>query len=379
MLTGTRRSVLSRAAGGAADELTLCATTTAASETVTIHRMTPLGQNITIYWGDGDSVVQAPGDLAAESHVYAAASTYQITVSPASAIQQIELRDAKLSGLQSSQLAASPINYFVAYSLGGAVASIIDSADMAAWTPTTWRLYSMPAGNYTINSADMTAWTPSDWRLYSMPAGNYTINSADIIAWRPGDWWLYSMPAGNYTINSADMTAWRPSVWYLYSMPVGNYTIDSADMAAWRPTYWYLTTVPAGSYTIDSADMAAWRPLYWYLFSIAGGGAAWTLTAADFAGWTGCLVLQIQNNALSSAQVNAILYGMYQATLARTVNGGMLKVGGTNAAPSGVYQPAAACPVDAATPGKEVAHELKNDGCDAIAEGKTWLVVDFTA
>jgi len=380
MLTGTRRGVLSRASG-AADELTLCATTTAAGQTVTIFRMTPVGQNITIYWGDGDSVVQAPGDLAAESHVYAAAGTYQITVSPASAIQQIDVRDAKLSGLQSSQLAASPISQFVASALGGAVANIINSADMAAWRPSDWRLYSMSAGNYTINSADMAAWRPSQWHLYSMPAGGtYTIDSADMVAWRPSYWWLYSMPAGGtYTIDSADMVAWRPTSWFLYSMSAGNYTIDSADMAAWRPSDWRLYSMPAGTYTIDSADMTAWRPTSWWLHSIAGGGAAWTLTAADFAGWTDCTNLQIQNNALLSTQVNAILYGMYQAALARTVNGGTLNVGGTNAAPSGVYQPAASCPVGAATPGKEVAHELKNDGCDAIADGKTWSTVDFTA
>jgi hypothetical protein len=176
------------------------------------------------------------------------------------------------------------------------------------------------------------------------------------------------------------MAEWRPSYWWLYSMPAGGtYTIDSADMAAWRPTQWYLYSMPAGDYTIDSADMVAWRPANWFLYSIAGGGAAWTLTAADFAGWTGCTYLQIQNNVLLSTQVDAVLYGMYQATLARTVNGGTLNVGGTNAAPSGVYQPATSCPVGAATPGKEVAHELKNDGCDAIAEGKTWSTVDFTA
>jgi hypothetical protein len=69
---------------------------------------------------------------------------------------------------------------------------------------------------------------------------------------------------------------------------------------------------------------------------------------------------------------------MYQATLARTVNGGTLNVGGSNAAPSGVYQPAAACPVTAATPGKEIAHELEFDGCGAIAAGETWTTVTFT-
>ena len=89
----------------------------------------------------------------------------------------------------------------------------------------------------------------------------------------------------------------------------------------------------------------------------------------------GCTNFQIQDNTLLQAQVNAVLYGLYQATLVRTKTGGTINVGGTNAAPSGVFQAAAACPVDAATPGKEVAHELLNDGCGAIAAGETWATV----
>jgi len=134
-------------------------------------------------------------------------------------------------------------------------------------------------------------------------------------------------------------------------------------------------TMPAGTYSIDSADMASWTPTYWYLYSITGGGAGWTLTAADFVGFVGCAIFRIQDNALIQAQANAVLWGLYQATLVRTATGGTINVGGTNAAPSGVFQAAAACPVDAATPGKEVAFELLNDSCGAIAAGETWATV----
>lgn len=51
--------------------------------------------------------------------------------------------------------------------------------------------------------------------------------------------------------------------------------------------------------------------------------------------------------------------------------------GGTNAAPSGTFQAASACPVSAATDGKEVAHELLNDGCNAIANH--WALCTITA
>jgi hypothetical protein len=259
--------------------LTLTATTTAPGETVTIDRMTPAaGKTLTIAWGDGNSTVVNAGDTAAKSNVYAAAGTYSIAVTLATDIVQINLHDSKLSGFQSSQLAASAINYFTCYSLGAAVASVIDSADMAAWTPSYWWLSSMPAGTYAIDSADMAAWTPRNW-------------------------WLYSMPAGT----------------------------------------------------------------------------TFTLDAAHFAGFTRCGVFRADANGWSQAQVNAVLWGLYQATLNRTVTGGTIQMDGTNAAPSGTFQAAAICSVTAATPGKEVAHELLNDGCGAIAAGETWATVAVTA
>jgi hypothetical protein len=334
--------------------LTLTATTTAPGETVTIDRMTPAaGKTLTIAWGDGNSTVVNAGDTAAKSNVYAAAGTYSIAVTLATDIVQINLHDSKLSGFQSSQLAASAINYFTCYSLGAAVASVIDSADMAAWTPSYWWLSSMPAGTYTIDSADMAAWTPSNW-------------------------YLYSMPAGTYTIDSADMAAWTPSYWYLSSMPAGTYAIDSADMAAWTPRNWWLSSMPAGTYAIDSADMAAWTPRNWWLYSMPAG-TTFTLDAAHFAGFTRCGVFRADANGWSQAQVNAVLWGLYQATLNRTVTGGTIQMDGTNAAPSGTFQAAAICSVTAATPGKEVAHELLNDGCGAIAAGETWATVAVTA
>jgi len=339
---------------GGADVMTLTATTTASPENVTIDRMTPVGGNITIFWGDGSSTVQAPGDVAGETHAYATAGTYQIRITPASRIQQIDIHVAQLSGFQSAQLARSPVTYFICFSIGNATPNIIDSSHMAAWTPTLWGLFSMPAGTYSINSQHMAAWTPTLWSLYSMPAGTYSINSQHMAAWTPTNWYLYAMPAGTYTIDSADMATWTPTNWQLYLMPAGTYTIDSADMATWTPTNWYLLAMPAGSTT-------------------------WTLDGAHFAGYVSCTTFFIQDNSLTQAQVDEVLYGLYQATVARTVNGGTINIGGTNAAPSGLFQAAAACPVDDATPGKEVCHELLNDGCAAIAPGETWTTVTFTA
>jgi hypothetical protein len=94
----------------------------------------------------------------------------------------LQLQDAKLGALKTSQLRQSSLNYFYVTAI---TASTISSADMSAWSPTTWALYTMPAGGtYTISSADMSAWRPTTWVMYSMPAGGtYTISSADMSAW----------------------------------------------------------------------------------------------------------------------------------------------------------------------------------------------------
>ena len=135
-------------------------------------------------------------------------------------------------------------------------------------------------------------------------------------------------------------------------MPAGfGGTFSSADVSAWRPTYFYLLSMPAG-YVVT-----------------AGGG---------FAGWTTTSNFRVQGNALSQATVNAILWELYQAAATpRTVTGGTINVGGSNAAPSGTYQAPASCPVTVATPGKEVAHALLNDGC-AVGFNK-WTTVTVTA
>jgi hypothetical protein len=324
-MMGARREV----APAPAPALTLTATTTGAAETVTIHRMTPAaGKSLTIDWGDGNSTVVAAGDTANKSNTYASAGSYAISVTNALDIVQIDLHDSKLSGLKSAELAGSAITYFIASDLGAATPCVVRSSDMASWTPTDWWMRFMPAG------------------------GTYTIDSSHMASWTPTTWYLFSMPAGTYTIDSSHMASWTPTTWRMYSMPAGTYTIDSSHMASWTPTTWYLYSMPAGTYTF---------------------------AAANLTGWTKATTVLAHSLGLLQAAVDAILWGLYQATISRTAAGGIINVGGTNAAPSGTYQAAASCPVSAATPGKEIAHELINDGCNAIAAGETWTTVTITA
>lgn len=294
--------------GGAAatPALTLTATTTGASKAVTIHRMTPAtGKSLTIDWGDGDTTTVEAGDWTSKPHTYAEAGTYAVRVTDPLDIVQIDLHDAPLSGFKSAEVKDAEIVYFICSSLGGEEPSVINSADMSAWNPTTW--------------------------------------------------WLYSMPAtGTYYINSADMSAWEPTGWYMYLMPA------------------------TGTYYIDIADMSTWNPIRFKLYSLPPGVIV-NITAAVFAGWVKCYTFSIQDNGLLTAQVDALLWGLYQAAISRTTAyGGTLLAGGTNQAPTGVFQPASACPVSVATPGKEITHELLNDGCNGISADQTWDSITIT-
>ena len=193
-----------RVGGGAVLHLT--ATTTAAAEAVTLARMT-LNIPGAIYWGDGTVTRVAANDTTAKSHTYDAPGTYKITVPQATHITNVGIDNAKIGGLNTAELRHSPMVYFwVALATG----CTIDSADMVAWRPTRWYLYSMPAGTYAIASVDMVAWRPTSWLLFSMSAGTYAIDSADMVAWGPTTWQLYSMPAASssYTFAASVMRNW---------------------------------------------------------------------------------------------------------------------------------------------------------------------------
>jgi len=105
---------------------------------------------------------------------------------------------------------------------------------------------------------------------------------------------------------------------------------------------------------------------------------SWTISAGDFTGWTTITTMLANDNAWTQAQVEAVLWGVYQASRdgPRTASGGTINVGGSNAAPSGTFQAASACPVSVATDGKEVAYELLNDSC--AAGFNVWSTVTFT-
>jgi hypothetical protein len=176
------------------------------------------------------------------------------------------------------------------------------------------------------------------------------------------------MLTGTYTISSSDMSAWRPTTWELASMPTGTYTISSSDMSSWRPATWYLISMPTGTYTISSSDMSAWTTTQ-TLNLYANVGQVTTINSyTNFTGLVALHNLQLQNNALTQAQVNAVLQGLWTARASFTYATPLLTINGTNAAPSGIYQ--TNCPTPAT--GKEWAYDLVYETC--TGGGHPWTV-----
>jgi len=141
-----------------------------------------------------------------------------------------------------------------------------------------------------------------------------------------------------------------------------------------------------------SGDIGGWTLpaslvwLYLYNTSLSGDIGGWTLPTSliylhiystslsgtpDISGNTGMRDYRFDACALIQANVDAILLSVYNRRMAFIFATPALKIGGSDAAPSGLYQ--AACPP---TTGKEYAYELVNDSC---LDGFNKWTVAFTA
>jgi hypothetical protein len=74
--------------------------------------------------------------------------------------------------------------------------------------------------------------------------GTYTISSADMVAWRPTYWYLYSMPAGTYTFAASCMRAWAAiQTIRVDDLALAAAVVDTivADLFAGKATFTYAT------------------------------------------------------------------------------------------------------------------------------------------
>jgi hypothetical protein len=330
----------SRFLGGGRKVATWQVVTTGAA-THTIAAFTVSASTV-VDWGDGSTSTYT--GAGARTHDYAGAGTWTVRVMQPLNVTALTLADNKVV-LNSAGIASmTNMATFVSYAVRS---GRFDSVDVAAWRPTAFTLVAMPAGYLgTFNSADVAAWRPTTFSMYSLPAGFAgTFNSADISSWRPEYFVLFAMPdAFTGTFNSSNLSAWNPVQRFNFGSMGASFvgTFATADITAWRPNNFELYA-PNAAYT-------------------------YTITGSSFAAWTTTTTVVLAGLGLAQATDDAILYGMYQASIApRTVANGTINIGGSNAAPSGTFQACASPPVTAATPGKEIAHELLNDTIGAFA------------
>ena len=206
--------------------LNLTITTTASPQTVTIQRLTPQVESV-IDWGDGTTTTVPAAHAVPIVKIYATASVYQVKVTNRHRITSLDMRVSQIGGLNTSDLRRAPMTG-------------------------TFRLFSLGAG-CVINSADMTDWRPTSWQLYTMPAGTYNLSSAHMTDWRPTTFWLSSMSAGTYNFSSAHMTDWRPTAWHLLIMPAGSFTAAPAAFRNWKD----IRTIRLDNNTLNLATVEA--------------------------------------------------------------------------------------------------------------------------
>jgi hypothetical protein len=126
--------------------------------------------------------------------------------------------------------------------------------------------------------------------------------------------------------------------------------------------------MPAGTYSISSADISAWTTVQNLLCYSNVGGVLTISAYTDFTGLVALHSLQVQNNSLAQASVDAVLKGLWTARASFTYATPSLTINGTNAAPSGIYQ--SNCPTPAT--GKEWAYDLVHETC--AGGGHVWTV-----
>ncbi len=175
-------------------------TTTAPNETLTINSF-GVSEETTIVWGDGLS--DDFTGTALRTHQYAVAGTFNIRIGNIAAVTTFDLRDNKVTLNSRDIRGMVNVNTFTLIALA---AGTFNSSDISTWSPSTFRLLSMPLGYVgTFNSSDISTWSPSLFLLGSMPLGYVgTFNSSDISTWNPSSLFQTSVMPSGYVFIFAD-------------------------------------------------------------------------------------------------------------------------------------------------------------------------------
>ena len=119
------------------------------------------GKAIKIYWGDGNSDTYT-NKAVARTHNYAGAGTYTVRIAYPQNIEQIDLRDSKITSFNTEALLSCGDNLASLGLYNTLTSPIIDSVDLAhlRLSSTLFLLFTQ-AGTYSINSSHFAAYTLS--------------------------------------------------------------------------------------------------------------------------------------------------------------------------------------------------------------------------
>lgn len=141
------------------------------------------GVDTVIAWGDG-AVTNVPADTDTDvTHTYGAAGSYRITIPRASQLTKIDLRDSKLSGLNTRELRAC--RHMHTFYLNGGLSGVVNSSDMTGWGMSDqFFLDNCLNITGTLNSSDMAGWgLSSEFRLARCPNVTYACSDPAHIVW----------------------------------------------------------------------------------------------------------------------------------------------------------------------------------------------------
>lgn len=299
-----RQLIASGALGGSSMQFDASCITTGAQTLTFAELDVATGQTLVVHWGDGQSN-QYTGEGTNITHNYAGAGTYYISMTPYTAITRLTCVDAKF-GCPTNNI-GKLTNLNLLYLAGGQTNVKINAGEIGGLKSVTY--------------------------LNLQSLANCVIGAGEI---------------GGLT-----------SLTYVYMYNLANCVIGAGEFGGLTSlTNLYLNLIP--NCTIGANELGSLTNLTSLrLYALAN--------CALQASYGGKLTQIIYQNSLTQANVGAVLFAIHTASLTRTAVNGTIDLAGTNAVPSGVLQAATSCPVTGATPGKEIAHELVNDGCGSIA------------
>lgn len=330
-LTGIRRLGMSSGGAAAPTTLTLTCTTTGA-QTLFLQGVTvAASKTVTVDWGDTTSNTYTAG-AGTRSHAYGGAGVWTVVIHDTPNITLLDLRDTKIS-------------------------CTITAANPLPANLTSLYIDSLTGLTYNVNNAPLPAGLIT-LKLIRLPGITYNVNNAPL-------------PSGITTLDLRDMNGLTYNA-NTNPLPAGLLTLILMSLTGL--TYNANTNpLPAG---LTSIYLNALPRLTWQI----NAAQPWP-TGATAAVVTGCPNVTVSawtDNAIRTAQFEnawnqAAVDACVNAFLANKANftwttPSLDILGGSNAAPSGIYQAA-----DPVTSGKEAVYALMN-GNGSYAPGPEWTV-----